>query len=543
VSFTLTEMLRNGSAGDRGAEVSSPRPTTGGSPSVPMPGEDLHLLGHRLAIATCVIGLLLSGLSAALSDGALHDDDLTHYLYAKWAKQIPAYFVHEWGRPGFTVLYFVPAQIGWLAARWFSGILSVLAAWLAYRTADRMRLPWAWLAAPLTLIQPLFFQLSYTTLTETALSFYLMLALWLLVNHRHGLSAFVFSLTLITRHEAVIWLPLWAWAMWHDRVKLRDCPWLAWAPIAHNLLTPWLLGRVPAGMFLAAKEDLQYGSGSLLAMSGRAVLACGPGILALACLGCVPLCRRRWGMMVASLAVSYFVAHSVVRFFGLYATGGYARFLAPISPLVAILAVAGLRALVDWSAVKAWIRPCVAALAFLFFWFAGEWEKPAWLYPPFLLTFRLVTFGVVLLAAGTSITHWRRHRLRWVRWLLPVCLIGITLIHTAYASRPWRLGAEQTAIENVVNWLKTHGYRDRRMFASNVWAHYFWGTALDPADYDTERELNKAPPGSVLIWEGRYGPNPPRTRTLYDYLSDAHYRLLTRSEVSGEPFCFAFEKL
>ena len=47
--------------------------------------------GHRIAIACCLIALVLSGLMAFLSDGAHHDDDLAHYLYAKWSANRPAY--------------------------------------------------------------------------------------------------------------------------------------------------------------------------------------------------------------------------------------------------------------------------------------------------------------------------------------------------------------------------------------------------------------------------------------------------------------------
>jgi len=516
------------------------RPTFRFRSSLPSTGD--FPAGRRIAVACCLVGLIVSGLLAVWSDGVHHDDDLTHFLYARWARHVPGYLVHEWGRPGFTVLYFLPAQIGWLAARWFSGLLTVLAAWFAYRVAERMVLPHAWLVAPLTLVQPMFLQLSYTTLTETPLAFYTALALWLLVTRRCTGSAVVFSLALVTRHEAVVWVPIWVVAMWHRRAR----PWgyllLGWAPLVHNLLTPHLLGKLPFEMFLSPGQDVQYGSGSLWAMPGRALLTFGPGMVALACLGTGLICPRSGGPVVASMAVVYFLTHAIFRYLGLYATAGYPRLLVPLCPLVALLAAAGFWGLADWTARRWTVRPVVVAAAFVFFWFAGEHEKPWWLYPPFLLAFRIVTVGVVLLTAGMIWIRIRRPRWAWVRWVMSVGLVGLTVAQTQHVARPWRMSSEQRAVLSVVEWLKDHGYGERRVLAPNVWVHLFWPNVVDPGEYDTRRELAKAQPGTLLIWDRRYSPAFPRNMPLKDYLNDPNYRLLVKSWPSPGVFCYAFEK-
>jgi hypothetical protein len=493
-------------------------------------------------MACCLAGLAISWLLAFNSDGVLHDDDLTHFLYARWARQVPGYLVHEWGRPGFTVLYFLPAQIGWVAARCLSGVLTVLSAWLAYRIAERLYLPHAWLAAPLALIQPMFFQLSYTTLTETPLAFYAALGLWLLIARRYGWSAVVFSLTLVTRHEALVWLPVWVLAMWCGRARPWSYLWLGWAPLLHNLLAPGMIGKVPLKMFFLPSADVQYGSGSLWAMPARAVLTWGPGIAALACLGAILICRRRGGWIVTSMAAVYFGTHAIVRCLGLFATGGYARFLVSLAPLVAILAVAGIGGLGDWSARRWWLRPTLVAAAFVLFWFAGEQEKPWWIYPPFLLGFRIVTAGIVVMVVALIAVNRKRHRLAWARWVLPALLVGLTVLHTAYICRPWKLSSDQRSIQSVVQWLKDNGYGGRRVLAASIWVHWFWPSVLKPDEYDTAGRLAEAPAGTLLIWDKRYSPTFPHNMPLKDYLNDPRYRLLTRSWPSPDVFCYAFEK-
>src|SRR5262245_49223382 len=87
------------------------------------------------AAGVIACGLALTLLYGALSDGAHHMDDLMHYLIARWAWRWPVYLLHDWGRPGFTVLYFLPSGFGWHAARAWSAILSAATAYLAYRIA------------------------------------------------------------------------------------------------------------------------------------------------------------------------------------------------------------------------------------------------------------------------------------------------------------------------------------------------------------------------------------------------------------------------
>ena len=168
-----------------------------------------------IAVVLAGAGLMTSIAFGLISpEGIYHYDDLTHYLFAKWAWKWPAYLLHSWGRPGFTVLYFLPAELGWWACRVLSAVLTAISALLAFFVARRLGLRHAWAAVLLAYAQPLFFQLSQTTLTETALAFYLMLAVFLAQRGRWALSAAVLSIGLVTRHEAAVFVPLWAWFAW-----------------------------------------------------------------------------------------------------------------------------------------------------------------------------------------------------------------------------------------------------------------------------------------------------------------------------------------
>ena len=72
--------------------------------------------GLTLGCIYAALGLGLSVWMGLRSDGVYHDDDLTHLQMARWAWQYPRYLLHDWGRPGFTVLYASPASAGWAPA-------------------------------------------------------------------------------------------------------------------------------------------------------------------------------------------------------------------------------------------------------------------------------------------------------------------------------------------------------------------------------------------------------------------------------------------
>ena len=85
-----------------------------------------HGSGIWRALLPCFIGTILLGL---LSNGVHHDDDLTHFLMARWTRWFPVYLLNVWGRPGATIPLAAVAWIGdtdtaWHACRLLSAVVS-----------------------------------------------------------------------------------------------------------------------------------------------------------------------------------------------------------------------------------------------------------------------------------------------------------------------------------------------------------------------------------------------------------------------------------
>jgi hypothetical protein len=507
-------------------------------------GNDRPVLAGAIVLAALAVSMAL----AAASRGCHHDDDLTHYLFARWAWIWPQYLLHEWGRPGFTILHFLPAWFGWLASRWMSGVLSAATAWLAYCIARRQKLPYPWLVPVLVFAQPMFLTLSYTTLTETALAFYIAAAAYLLLVGSPAASAAVLSLGLTARYEAVVLLPIWVVALWRCKRRWPAMALLLWAPLIHNALAPSLLEQSPVLKFLEPKPLVDYGRGHWTTFVVKTLIAFGPTVMCLAVAGARSVWRRPLGRLIVACCVVYLAAQTILRASGSYGSGGYARFLVPIAPLIGILACAGLGELLAHQRRRAVGAVLTFGLTMLVLEGSAEWELRAadvyWLGRE-TWVLRFTTLGVVLVCGG-ALWLARRGQTRWWRWLVPATAATMATMQLGGQIRPMHLKPDQAAMYATTQWLREQGLTDRPIVVANLWFEYFLGQARSPKLRLFCHDVAKAPPGAIIAWDKRYGSQVGSGLPL-SALRDhpGQYRLLYRSPSTRHDgvFVYVFEKL
>lgn len=524
------------------------------------------LSGRSYAHYCLLAGFLLTAGASLLSVGVYHEDDLKHYLYAHWSWHDAHYLLDEWGRPGFTIPYALPAGIGsaatgWHACRLLSVFLTTATAWLSYRIALQLNLRHAWLAIPLFYFQPLVTHLSLTTLTETPLAFYLALALWLLLTKRPTASAAVIALAPLTRHEAIILLVIWIPALWQAHAKLYSYLTLFWALITHNVLSAIFLDTIPVLAYFEADGSSQYGSGTLLSFVPAVMFAAGPLIVSLAIVGAGRLLKRSFGWLIVTTPVVYFLTHTLIYMFGCYSTGGYARFLVPISPFVAILAITGAgyllsrRPVIRRQAVWAVGNICIQ----LWLLCEIEWQ----LRPPELSQqwHDLVTLARITIACWVVLCLISLYRIRddttFCRRIIPKRLLTVTAIIIMLAGPLWamvplRLTPQQKAIQQAADVLTQPSWSDRPLITINYWVYYFsdrWVPQEDctfPHDGSLSQSLAQAEPGTLLLWDARfcteadYNLSFPCMRNQFDW-----YEIwVDRLKISADaPLVVIFEKI
>jgi len=500
--------------------------------------------GTRTTWCVVASGLLLTATFGLLSDGAHHDDDLTHFLMARWARWFPGYLLHLWGRPGFTlpvslVAWIGSPALGWHLARLLSAVVTAASALLAARLAKCLGLKHPWLAAVFCYLQPLNTLLACTTLTENFAAFYLIAAVVLLHDGRLRQASLLFSLVLVSRHETLVWWPIWVVALavggrgrTTPGLRLQAVLLSLWAPAAHNLLFKLAYDRWPVAVFLQPHGSTEYPPTGLLGYLPAALQAIPPAIFGLAILGGVVLARRRV-YLPAVLAGAFFLTHLLIKALGVFASGGYGRFMVAVAPLAAVLAAAGAAEL---RARLRELRPATGCwLTLAGVWLLGllafELERRAGRIPlpdgPLLLLVRGVAAGmaaILLLAAVAG----RRRLGRATAGGALVLLAAATLAQGVLLVRPLRLGPGPARVREAADWLRAAGLADGPIFAVNPWFAYYLDLVENPRAHKGPRLLASMPVGTVFVWDSTYGPSDFHRLPLDRYLADPAYRPLRR---------------
>jgi hypothetical protein len=506
----------------------------------------------RLAAILVGCGFALSVLIALeRPEGFLQADDVTHFLYAKWAWTWPSYLLDDWGRPGFTALYFLPAKLGLTACRILSAALMASAVWAAYRIALLMGIRYAWAVVPLAFAQPMLLKLSQTTLTETPAAFYLTWAVYLAMRNRWAMSCMVLSPMFVTRHEAIIFVPIWIVAAWHGRRGKRFLPLLLWAPIAVHVGAYFADMPMPIARLFAPTSTSEYGRGGWLTFFCRSMEAWGPAISALAMTGIVHLVRSLRGGLPIVCVIVYFATQTILRALGLYGTGGYARFLVPIGPMVAICALAGWQ----WLRTQRSGAALTLACSMVILWLAME--RQLILYheqrdiaaeiPQLHLavkTVRIATCVIALLTIAALLSRGLKANI--FRTILAGGLMA--LIPLAM----WGLGVrlqkprEFAFIADMQRWRQTSGLADRQVISASVMVDYAIDVALPPDRATVKARLRAAPVGALFAWETQFAPSPSHGLALGEMQSNPAYREIYVSppiSERGEPYLRLFEKM
>ena len=176
----------------------------------------------RRALIWLVVFAAIGAALVLLYHDADQQDSGYHYLFARWAHRHPRYLVGVWARPLFTLLYSLPAQFGYAAAKFFTVIIGLAAAWQTFRLARRIKLDRAELAIPLLFLQPSFFLLSSTVLTETLFALVFVIALRLHLSGRINTGMIIASLLILVRPEGFFIGLLWGvWFLFDLRDKER----------------------------------------------------------------------------------------------------------------------------------------------------------------------------------------------------------------------------------------------------------------------------------------------------------------------------------
>tara|TARA_R110002050_G_scaffold221441_1_gene357318 strand:+ start:116763 stop:118190 length:1428 start_codon:yes stop_codon:yes gene_type:complete len=312
-----------------------------------------HKNQDYIAVVLSILILIFLVTIACTSSGVIGGaDSYMHHLMAKWAYVHPHLLVDHWGKPVYTILSSPFAQFGLLGSVIFNALLTVLSAWISFKLAVRLKLVHPWLAVLFTVFVPVFFLVSFSSLTETLFATILILTLYLYHAQKYTWSIILVSFIPFVRTEGVIFFPLFIMALLALR-KWKTVPYMATGLLFFSLVGAWyyhdfwwVFTQVPYGV-----SESIYGSGTLTHFILKSPMLFGWPILILFGVGCIGIIAQ-WKngstkenkvmtFLLLSISVGYFAAHSVVWAFGMGSSAGLTRVMAGIAPVVGMVAFIG----------------------------------------------------------------------------------------------------------------------------------------------------------------------------------------------------------
>src|SRR5262245_27311358 len=299
-----------------------------------------------------VIGIIL----VLLYPDADQQDSGNHYLLAREAWRNPHYFVDVWARPLFTLIYSFPAQLGYPGAKVFTLLVCLATGWQTFRLAQWFKIEKPDLVIPFLFLQPSFFLLCSAVFTEPLFALFLTIALRLHLSGRVLSGILVASLLILIRPEGFFIGLLWGLWVLFDRSEGRG--WVEkickTSLLATGMVLWWLVSYIITRdpLWIAHNWPAEWDSGTTKAAPiywyiVQLPLITGPFLLPLFLAGIFQSTKRRDFRLPLLSFVSIFILHSLLYSRGWLGSPGYARYIVPASPVIALITLMGWNALAE----------------------------------------------------------------------------------------------------------------------------------------------------------------------------------------------------
>lgn len=419
----------------------------------------LGVLAGVIFCAMTILNLLNKG-----SHGG--GDTYMHYLFAYWSFEHPHLLFDHWGKPLFTILSSPFAQLGFKGSVTFNILAAIGSGILVAKSAQKMGVKGSWLGLVATVFTPMFFVISFSSLTEILFAFTLILAIYLFISKKYMWSAIVISFIPFARTEGVIFLPLFlvVFATLKDfkSIGLLFTGFIVMSlvgyPVYQDFL--WPITKIPYH-----DSSALYGNGTLFHFMEHSPAIFGWPLLTLFFVGFGTLVfavfKRKnleftlVAFLVLAAAIGYFCAHSVVWAFGMGGSLGLTRVMAGIIPLVALIAIYGVNYVLSLTRWKEGVKQTI-----------------------------LIVLAIVFVVEGYTKNKF-----------------------------PLELGQEEKVLAKACEFIVDEGLQEKFIVFYNSFEtftleidHFSIVTGRERV-FDKDKPSKELPVGGLIIWDAHFGPN------------------------------------
>jgi len=433
-----------------------------------------------LALSASVFSALfyLAMLSLGVEGGM---DSYNHYLISRFSWKHPGeLLLDQWGKPLYNILASPFAQLGMMGVVVFNILLLIGCAWMSYFTAKALQFARPWLAFVLALSSPIFFDNTISGLTEPLSAFLLITSVFLFAKNRVLAGAILVGFLPYARSEGFVIMAVVGFYLLFIRKSHRAFIFLLFGSVCMNFVgwivegeVFWIYTSNPYIKYQIESSIEQTnicGHGTLDHYLVRLKWMMGKPRLILFAIGTVLTSvlyiRNRKDAIIQKLFYLalgiyflYFAVHSIIWYKGVMGSCGYERVMLVIDPLAALLMAFALDLIVRYAKE---MLPSKTK------WIGGG-----------LLTLFLLT-----------VLYWP--------W------------KTYGHKYPIDISDEQKLFVEAADWYNHESYDDRMKYF--LYPYFNMLTGIDPKDHDHFTEIwsfdiQYAPEGSIVIWDGHFGPN------------------------------------
>lgn len=408
-------------------------------------------------------------------------DSYQHFLIAKYSWKYPALFLHQWGKPVFTLIASPFAQLGIGGNVVLNLISIVLSAWLCYFTACKLKFKYAIFSFIAVLFSPIFFDQIISGLTEPLCALLLSILLFALVSDKIILASIIAGFMPYARSEGFIIMAVVGFYVLFIQKNYSAFIWVLVGSFFMNTLG-WIIEGKPFWIFTEnpyIRVELEHvnicGKGGISHYLRAVPLTFGFVGGGFTFLGIFLLIYKRFAAnrqffkhdnqsflfwVVTGIFSLYFLAHSAIWYLGVMGSCGYIRVMTVIVPCSALLANYSLDAI----------------------------SKSKWLV---IGGNKLKIIVYILMLGATLFMIWEpfwRYKYKY----------------------PIDISDEQKLFVETGKWLQTKDLDNRVVYFLYPYLNII--ADIDPWDIDHFIEIwgfhfEFAPLGSYIIWDGHFAPN------------------------------------
>ena len=277
-------------------------------------------------------------------------DSVSHYLFAKYAPKHPALYFDHWAKPVFVLLASPFAQFGFIGMKIFNSCVVLLTILTTHNIAKTLKFRNAIIVSFILICTPLYFTLTFSGLTEPLFALVVSISILLLLKDKYVAASILISFLPFIRSEGLIFIGIFA-IYFAFKCKWKMLPFLVVGHliysflgyfIHHDLL--WVIREIPY-----AHLDSIYGNGTLFHFSEKLFYLLGLPIYFLFVVGLIAIywdaIKKKSNLneqvLLALGFLTFFIAHSLFWFLGIFGSMGLLRVFICVMPIIALVALKG----------------------------------------------------------------------------------------------------------------------------------------------------------------------------------------------------------